>query len=110
MKPEKTLPQRMARYMAAVLLIAGVAVIMLVAVSAEVPLNTLWQPLFWGGLGCLLLGWAVGHAAGRLIAEVRETEKTRPVSHAKDSPMSEMIQSMNENGIDNKTADTQNTA
>ena len=75
MKKDGPISQRLARYCAGVVFLAAVGVILLVGVLTGQKLNSLWTPLFWGGLASLLLGWAVGHAAGRLFWEVCEKEE-----------------------------------
>jgi hypothetical protein len=64
--------RRCARYGAGLLLLAGSAVVLLVGALQGIPLERLWLPLVWGGLACLALGWAIGHAAGRLYGEVKD--------------------------------------
>ena len=71
MKPAKTVAQRLARYSASVVFIAGVGVVFLVGAVNDIPIGRLWIPLFWGGVASLFLGWAVGHAAGRLVIEMQ---------------------------------------
>lgn len=70
MKPASRVPQRCARYTAGIVFLAGLGVVCLVGALSGTPLRRLWIPLFWGGIASLLLGWAVGHAAGRLFKEV----------------------------------------
>ena len=75
--------QRCARYTAGVVFLAGLGVVYLVGALSGTPLRRLWIPLFWGGVASLLLGWAVGHAAGRLFKEV--TGNSRTVSTSTDT-------------------------
>jgi hypothetical protein len=78
--------QRFARYGAGVLFLGGVGVVFLVGALAKTPLQRLWIYLFWGGVASLALGWAVGHAAGRLYGEVTEQKSgTTPVAEEKSS-------------------------
>ena len=72
MNEAQELSRRFARYGAGVVFLAGVGVVFLVGALAGIPLRNLWAPLFWGGVASLALGWAVGHAAGRLLHEARE--------------------------------------
>ena len=62
--------KRLARFSACIVFIAGLGVVFLVGALRSIPMKQLWTPLFWGGVASLTLGWAVGHAAGRLFCEV----------------------------------------
>ena len=70
MKQASRASRRCARFTAGVVFLAGLGVVCLVGALSGTPLDRLWIPLFWGGVASLLLGWAVGHAAGRLFWEV----------------------------------------
>ncbi len=81
MKDSTRMARRFGRYGAGVVFLTGLGVMFLVAAAMGIPLDRLWIPLFWGGVASLALGWAVGHAAGRLFTEVRneeEAEKDHP--------------------------------
>ena len=58
-------------------------------VLAGTPLRELWIPFFWGGVACVLLGWAVGHAAGRLYAEAVRKAGDRPVAVEENDSLTE---------------------
>jgi hypothetical protein len=74
-------PDRCARFGAAVVFLTGLGVIFVVGAAGQIPLRRLWIPLFWGGVASIALGWAVGHAAGRLLGEAcpaTSTEQDHP--------------------------------
>ena len=76
MKVSGPFSKRMGRYGACVVFFAVVGVVFCVGALKHIPLQQLWSPLIWGGAAGLLLGWAVGHAAGRLFYEVNPKAKT----------------------------------
>ena len=51
-------------------MLAGMGVVFMVGAIEGLPAAQLWGPLVWGGLASLLVGYAVGHAAGRLFLEI----------------------------------------
>jgi len=64
------LPRRFARYGAAVVCLAGIGLVALIGALKGVRVQRLIPALLWGAVGCAALGWAVGHAAGRLCREI----------------------------------------
>ncbi len=69
--PLPSIPRRMARYSAGLMFIMAFGLIAIIGALTEIPVHRLWVVLFWGCVGALFMGWAVGHAAGRLVMEVR---------------------------------------
>jgi hypothetical protein len=70
--------RRLARYCAGVLGLAGLGVAAAAGAYEGVPLQRLWMSMAWGGVSALILGWAVGHAAGRLFFEVQGQGRSGP--------------------------------
>ncbi len=69
MRKPKPVAQRLARFCAGVVGLAGLGVVTAVGAYEGMPLERLWMSMLWGGVAALILGWAVGHAVGRLFLE-----------------------------------------
>jgi hypothetical protein len=78
MKEPVPITRRMARFGAGIVGLAGLGVVTGVGAVQGVPLERLWSTMLWGGVAALILGWAVGHAAGRLFFEVQGPGRSGP--------------------------------
>jgi hypothetical protein len=76
MSETRPLARHLARYSAGVLALAGVGAVAAVGVWQGISPERLWVSIVWGGTAALILGWAAGHAAGRLFFDVREQARS----------------------------------
>ena len=67
MSARKAVTRRLARFCAGVMGLAGLGVVTAVGAYQGIPLERLWMSMAWGGVSALILGWAIGHAVGRLF-------------------------------------------
>ncbi len=70
MRAQKPVTRRLARFCAGVMGLAGLGVATAVGAYEGVPLERLWMSMAWGGVSALILGWAIGHAVGRLFFDM----------------------------------------
>ncbi len=67
----RTAAARVARRAACAAGLTGLGLAGAAGAWRELPLERMWVSMLWCGAAALILGWAIGHAAGRLRCEAR---------------------------------------